>query len=54
MHAAGRVLQFLGLVMTGIALFEGIASGNARRELLLLAIGAGVFFAGRLLERGRV
>jgi hypothetical protein len=52
-RAAGRVLQFAGLVVTGIALFVGIGGGDARRELAVLAIGAAVFFGGRLLERGR-
>jgi len=52
-RASGRALQFLGLVVTGIALFVGLGGGDARRELLVLGIGAAVFFAGRLLERGR-
>ena len=53
MHAAGRALQFTGLVVTGIALFVGVGGGDARRELLVLGIGAALFFAGRLFERGR-
>jgi hypothetical protein len=46
-------LQFLGLVVTGIALLVGIGGGDARRELLLLGVGAAIFFGGRLLDRGR-
>ena len=53
MRAAGRALQFTGLVVTGIALFVGISGGDARRELLVLCVGAALFFGGRLLERGR-
>ena len=53
MRAAGRAMQFAGLVVTGIALFVGIGGGDARREILVLAVGAAVFFGGRLLERGR-
>ena len=53
MYAAGRTLQFLGLLVTGIGFFQGVASGNARRELVLLALGAAIFFAGWLLQRGR-
>jgi hypothetical protein len=52
-RAAGRALQFTGIVVTGVALFVGIGGGDARRELLVLALGAAVFFAGRLVERGR-
>ena len=53
MYAAGRALQFAGLVVTGIGFFTGVASGNVRGELALLTLGAGLFFAGRLLQRGR-
>jgi hypothetical protein len=45
-------VQFLGLVVAGSALFVGLLGHNVRRELLLLGIGAGVFFAGRGLQRG--
>jgi hypothetical protein len=52
-HAAGRTLQFLGLVVTGVGFFEGVVGGNTRWELVLLALGAAVFFAGRLVQGGR-
>lgn len=51
MHATGRALQLAGLVVTGIGLFLGLLEGNERGELVLLALGAAVFFSGRLLEK---
>ncbi|HSD71703.1 MAG TPA: hypothetical protein VLE54_02875 [Thermoanaerobaculia bacterium] len=53
MYLLARSLQFTGLVVTGIAFFDGILAGNVRRELVLLALGAGVFFLGRALQRRR-
>jgi hypothetical protein len=52
-RVAGRTLQFLGLVVTGVGFFLGVLGGNVRGELVLLAVGAGVFFGGRTLEKGR-
>ena len=52
MYRLARAVQFLGLVVAGSALFVGLLGHNDRRELLLLGIGAGVFFAGRGLQRG--
>jgi len=51
MHAAGRTLQFLGLIVTGVGLFLGVLGGNVRGELALLAVGAALFFGGRALEK---
>jgi len=51
-YRLARAVQFLGLVVAGSALFVGLLGHNVRRELLLLGIGAGVFFAGRALEPG--
>ena len=53
MYAAGRTLQFLGLLVTGVGFFRGVVGGNIRQELTLLALGAAVFFAGRLVQGGR-
>ena len=57
-----RSVMLLGLVVTGMALFFGLAGegrpltqalgGPVRAELTLLAVGAAVFFAGSAL-RGR-
>jgi hypothetical protein len=49
--SAGRALQLLGLVVTGIGFFLGLLAGNVRGELTLLAIGAAVFFSGRFLDK---
>jgi hypothetical protein len=46
-----RAVQFLGLIVAGSAFFVGLLGHDERRELLLLAIGAGVFTAGWLLQR---
>lgn len=51
MHFVARSLQFGGLVVTGIAFFDGVLAGNVRRELVLLALGAALFFLGRALQR---
>ena len=53
MYAAGRAVQFLGLVISGSAFFVGVFGQNTRRELMLLGIGAAIFLAGWILQRGR-
>ena len=53
MYRLGRATQLLGLVVAGCALFVGMLGHDVRRELLLLAIGSGIFFAGNLLQRSR-
>lgn len=47
-----RAVQLLGLVIAGSAFFVGLLGHDERRELLLLGVGAGVFFAGWVLQRG--
>ena len=51
MYALGRTVQFIGLVVAGAAFFVGVFGHEVRRELLLLGIGAGIFFAGYALQR---
>lgn len=53
MYAAGRALQFTGLVVTGVGFFRGAVGENIRQELVLLAVGAALFFAGRLVQGAR-
>lgn len=53
MYPLARALQFLGLLLTGIAFFDGVFGGNVRRELVLLAAGAAIFFLGRALQPRR-
>jgi hypothetical protein len=53
MYALGRTTQFVGLLISGAAFFVGVLGSNVRRELALLGLGAAVFFAGWLLQRGR-
>lgn len=52
MRTLSRAVQFLGLIVAGSAFFVGLLGHDERRELLLLAIGAGMFFAGWTLQRG--
>ena len=52
MRGLARMVQFLGLVIAGSAFFVGLLGHDERRELFLLAIGAGVFFAGYMVARG--
>ncbi|HEY2797097.1 MAG TPA: hypothetical protein VGK26_04350 [Thermoanaerobaculia bacterium] len=52
MRLLARLVQFGGLVIAGAAFFVGLLGHDERRELLLLAIGAGVFTAGWLMQRG--
>jgi hypothetical protein len=49
-YTIARAVQFLGLVVAGAALFVGVLGHNVRRELLLLGIGAAIFFAGRAMQ----
>jgi hypothetical protein len=49
-YTLARTLQLLGLVVTGIGLWDGLLGGNVRRELVLLGIGAALFFGGRWLQ----
>ena len=53
MPSAARFLQLAGLVVTGVGFFDGVFTGNARRELVFLGIGVLLFFAGRVLDRGK-
>lgn len=53
MYRLGRLLQFLGILVTGFAFFEGVLGGEVRREVLLLGVGAATFFSGRALQGKR-
>jgi hypothetical protein len=50
-YRLSRAVQFLGLVVAGSAFFVGVIGHDVRRELLLLGIGAAIFFAGQALQR---
>lgn len=53
MYLLARGLQFTGLLVTGIAFFDGLLGGNVRREIVLLVAGAAIFFLGRALQPRR-
>jgi hypothetical protein len=50
-HAIARALQLLGLLVSGAGFFSGVLGGNVRLELVMLAVGAALFFLGRWLEK---
>ena len=50
MYALARGLQFLALLVTGAAFFDGVLGGNVRRELVLLVVGGLIFLTGRWLQ----
>jgi hypothetical protein len=52
MYRISRAVQFLGLVVAGAAFFVGVLGHDVRRELVLLGIGAAIFFAGQAMQRG--
>jgi len=45
-----RALQFVALLITGAAFFDGVLGGNVRRELVLLVAGGLIFLVGRWLQ----
>jgi hypothetical protein len=48
----GRILQVIGMLTLGVALFVyGFGEENMTAELLSLMIGSLVFLGGRLIER---
>ena len=53
MYPLARALQFLGLLISGVGFFDGVIGGHVRRELVLLAAGAALFFLGRWLQSKR-
>ena len=62
-EALGRGFMFLGLAVTGMALFVGLfgahpwllerLGGPVRAELTVLAAGATLFFFGQILRGGK-
>ena len=51
MYSLSRLVQLLGLVVAGAAFFVGVLDHNVRRELMLLGLGAAIFFTGLALQR---
>jgi len=50
-YAISRMVQLLGLVVAGSAFFVGVLGHDVRRELVLLGLGAAIFFTGHALQR---
>lgn len=51
MRGLGWLLQLAALVIVGTALLVGLVYGKVRTEVLMLAVGGGVFLLGRTLSR---
>lgn len=52
MFLLAKLVQAIGVADVGYALFVGLTEENAMgRELLLMALGFGVFSLGRFIER---
>lgn len=51
MNNLGWGLQFLALIVVGIALLIGLAYESMSAELTMLAVGGGVFLLGRWLQQ---
>jgi hypothetical protein len=50
-NRAAKLIQFLGIVITGIGLIYGIAQNDMGAEFLYLGIGIVIFFTGAILEK---
>jgi len=53
MYALARLVQFAGLVVAGAAFFVGVMGKDARRELMILGVGAAIFLLGYVMQRAR-
>jgi len=51
MYYFSRILQIIGIIVVFEALYYGIAKDSMKMEVLLLFVGAAVFYAGRLFGR---
>lgn len=49
----GRTLQIIGMIILPIALYIGLAHGEVRREVGLLAVGGFVYLLGWIIGRER-
>ena len=47
----GWILQLVGLVVVGAALLVGLLEDALRAEVVMLAVGGGLFLLGRRLEK---
>ncbi|MDH3745215.1 MAG: hypothetical protein OES47_08955 [Acidobacteriota bacterium] len=50
MRNLGWWLQFLALVLVGAALLVGLVYESLRTEVMMLAVGGGLFLIGRQLQ----
>jgi hypothetical protein len=51
MYKVSRVIQFAGIVFTGIGLIYGIAQNDMRAEFMYLGSGIVIFAIGVILQR---
>jgi len=52
MFFLAKLVQAIGVADVGYALFVGLTEANSMtRELYLMGLGLGIFYAGRFIER---
>jgi hypothetical protein len=51
MYWVAKILQVLGLFITLDGLYVGIRLDDMQTEVILLALGAAIFYGGRRLEK---
>ena len=51
MNKGAKLIQFLGIIITGVGLIYGIVQNDMSAEFLYLGIGIVIFLAGFVLER---
>ena len=51
MNRAAKLIQFLGIVITGVGLIYGVAQNDMSAEFLYLGIGIVIFLVGAVMEK---
>lgn len=51
MNKIAKIIQFVGMAITGVGLFYGILQNDMRQEFTYLGLGIVVFLIGYVLER---
>jgi hypothetical protein len=51
MKIAGKIIEFIGIVVTGIGLFYGLLQHDMGQEFFYMGAGILVFMIGMLIER---
>ncbi len=49
---AGKLIEIFGIGLCGFGLVQGFAESDMSTEIVMLAVGAGVFYTGYRIEGG--